>query len=82
MVTYNVRDFDGEVLRQHEVAVVTPPELVERLLDDEPSVVALALRAMAERKKRPPMSAAEVAAAVARQQGFGALAESLRLLAD
>ena len=82
LVTYNVRDFDSEVLRQHGVAVVTPPELVQRLLTDEPSVVALGIRAMAQRKKQSPMTAAEVAAAIARQQRFGTLEGPLRRLVD
>jgi hypothetical protein len=42
------RDFDSELLRQRGIAVVTPPQLVEQLVADEPSVVALAVRAMAE----------------------------------
>lgn len=82
VVTYNVRDFDSEVLRQNRVAVVTPPVLVERLLVDEPNVVAFAIRVMAARKKRPPMSPAEVVAAIVRQQGFGALEDSLQVLVE
>ena len=56
VVTYNVRDFDSEVLRQRGIAVVTPPQLIGQLVADEPSVVALAVRAMSARKKRPRMS--------------------------
>ena len=82
VVTYNVRDFDSELLRQLGIAVVTPPQLVGQLVDDEPSVVALALRAMAARKKRPPMSPADVVAAIVRQQGFAALEDSLHVLVD
>lgn len=82
LVTYNVRDFDSELLRQHGIAIVTPPELVGQLIDDEPSVVALAVRAMAARKKRPPVSPTEVVAAIVRQQGFGALEDSLQVLVD
>jgi len=37
---------------------------------------------MAARKKRPPMSPADVVAAIVRQQGFGALEDSLRVLVD
>jgi hypothetical protein len=82
LVTYNVRDFDSELLRQHGIAIITPPELVGQLIDDEPSVVALAVRAMAARKKRPPVSPTEVVAAIVRQQGFGALEDSLQVLVD
>ena len=82
LVTYNVRDFDSELLRHRGIAIVTPPQLVGKLVDDEPSVVALAVRAMAARKKRPPMSPAEVVAAIVRQQGFGALEDSLHVLVD
>lgn len=82
VVTYNVRDFDSELLRQRGPAIITPPQLVGELVDDEPSVVALAVRAMAARKKRPPMSPAEVVAAIVRQQGFGALEDLLHDVVD
>lgn len=82
LVTYNVRDFDSELLRQRGIAVVTPPQLVGHLVDDEPSVVSLAVRSMAARKKRPPMTPAQVIAALVRQQGFGALEDSLQVLVD
>lgn len=82
VVTYNVRDFESEVLRLRGIAVVTPPQLVGQLVDDEPSVVALAVRAIAARKKRPPMSPAEVVAAIVRQQGFGVLEDPLHDVVD
>ena len=78
IVTYNVRDFGGDVLRRHGVSVVTPPEVIGRLLEDEPSVVTLAIRALAARKKRPPMTPADVVDAVVRQQGFRAIGPALR----
>jgi hypothetical protein len=77
-VTYNVRDFDSEVLRQNGIAVVSPPQLV----DHDPSVVSLAIRAMAARKRRPLMSPAEVVVAILRQQGFGSLEDSLHDVVD
>lgn len=79
---YNVRDFDSELLRQRGIAIVTPPQLVRQLVDDEPSVVALTIRAVPSCKQRPPMSPAEVVAAIVRQRGFGALEESLHVLVD
>ena len=82
MVPYKVGDFDSELLRQRGIAIITPPQLVGELVDDEPSVVALAVRAMAARKKRPPMSPADVVAAIVRQQGFGALEDSLHDVVD
>lgn len=82
VVTYNVRDFDSKLLRQHNITVVTPPDLVGQLVAHEPSLVALAVRAMAARKKRPPMSPTDVVAAIVRQQGFGALEDSLQVLVD
>jgi predicted nucleic acid-binding protein len=81
IVTYNVRDFGGDVLRRHGVSVVTPPQVIGRLLEDEPSVVTLAIRAMAARKKRPPMTPADVVAAVLRQQGFRVIGPALRAVA-
>ena len=82
IVTYNVHDFGGDVLQRHGVAVVTPPPIVGRLIEEEPSVVALAIRAVAARKKRPPMTPADVAAAVARQQGFAAIGLALRVVLE
>ncbi len=82
VVTYNVRDFDSELLQQRGIAIVTPPQLVAQLVDDDPSVVALAVWSIAARKKRPPMSPADVVAAIVRQQGFGALEDSLHGLVD
>ncbi len=82
VVTYNVRDFDSELLRQRGIAIITPPELVGELVDDEPSVVALAVWSMAARKKLPPMSPADVVAAIVRQQGFGALEDPLHDVVD
>jgi len=43
---------------------------------------ALALRTLSVRKNRPPMSPAEVVAAIVRQQGFRALEDSLHVLVD
>lgn len=82
VVTYNVRDFDSELLRQCSIAIITPPQVVGELVDDEPSVVALAVWSMAARKKRPPMSPADVVAAIVRQQGFGPLEDSLHDVVD
>ena len=82
VVTYNVRDFHSELLRQRGIAIITPPQLVGELVDDEPSVVALAVWSMAARKKRPPMSPADVVAAIVRQQGFGALEDPLHDVVD
>jgi hypothetical protein len=42
----------------------------------------MAMRAMAARKKRPPMSPSEVVDATARQQGFASLEDTLRDLVD
>jgi hypothetical protein len=70
------------LLRERGIAIVTPPQLVGQLVDDEPSVVAIAMWSMAARKRRPPRSPADVVAAVVRQQGFAALEDSLHVLVD
>jgi len=44
--------------------------------------LALARRTMSVRKNRPPVSPAEVVAAIVRQQGFRALEDSLHVLVD
>lgn len=77
-MTDNLRDFGGDVLRRHGVSVVTPPQVIGRLLESEPSGVALATRAMAARKKRPPMTSPDVIAAVLRQQGSRTIGRALR----
>lgn len=82
VVTYNVRDFVSERLRLRNIEVITPSGLVESLVRDAPSVVGLSIRAMSARKKRPPMSPVEVVTAIARQQGFRSLEDSMRDLVD
>jgi hypothetical protein len=82
VVTYNVRDFDSELLRRRGIAIITPPQLVEELVGDEPSVVALAVWSMAARKKRPRMSPTDVVEAIVRQQGFRGLEALLHDVVD
>lgn len=82
LVTYNLRDFDSAQLRRHRISVLTPTAVVAQLAAREPSVVALALREMAARKRRPPMTPSDVVDAIARQQGFAELEDQLRTLVE
>lgn len=51
IVTYNVRDFRGQALIDADIEIITPPDLVARWLSEEPTVVALAVERMAQRKR-------------------------------
>ena len=46
MVPYKVGDFDSELLRRRDIAIVTKAQLVGQLVDEEPSVVNLAVWSM------------------------------------
>lgn len=43
IITINVADFDSVTLREKRVEILTPGELVQRLLDDVPEVVLMAV---------------------------------------
>lgn len=60
VVTINIRDFRSRVLDEAGIAVVTPGQLVERVLDDAPEVVQQAVRRIATRWINPPHSLPEV----------------------
>jgi predicted nucleic acid-binding protein len=61
IVTINSKDFASQVLDEADVAVITPGQLVERVLDEAPELIGYALRRMSPRWTNPPRSAAEVA---------------------
>jgi predicted nucleic acid-binding protein len=60
IVTMNVKDFQGKALETAGVAVITPGQLVEGLLDEAPELVVFAVQRMASRWKQPPRSPAQV----------------------
>jgi len=60
IVTINVKDFRSRVLDQAGVAVMTPGDLVERVLDEAPELVGYAVRRIASRWVNPPRSPVEV----------------------
>ncbi len=77
IVTYNLRDFRGSALAAGGIEVITPPNLLERWLDDDSVLGHRVIEAMAKRKVRPPMNAKEVAGRIGQQQGFAAIADRL-----
>ncbi len=44
IVTINLKDFASQVLREADVAVITPGQLVERVLDEAPELVGYTVR--------------------------------------
>lgn len=80
VVTFNTRDFGGAVLAARGVAVVTPGQLVNDLLDDLPDRVVHAVVEMAARKQRPPMTTEDVLDALGRHPGLDAAVSRLREL--
>ncbi len=66
IVTINVRDFRSRVLDEADIAVVTPGELIERILDEAPELVEYAVRRIAQRWSNPPRSPVEIAELLAR----------------
>lgn len=77
IVTYNVRDFRGFVLPSEGIQILTPPELVQRWLEDDIELTRRVVTAMAKRKVRPPVTAEDVLGRLARQTGFATVAERL-----
>lgn len=59
IVTINLKDFASQVLDAADVAVITPGQLVERVLDEAPELIGYAVRRMSSRWTNPPRSAAE-----------------------
>lgn len=60
IVTLNVKDFRSQMLADLAVEVLTPGALVDRLLDDIPESVLLAVHQISTRWKNPARSAREV----------------------
>lgn len=60
IVTQNISDFEGSVLDEAEVKVITPGQLVDVLLDELPEVVVMAVTALADRWCNPQRSADEI----------------------
>jgi predicted nucleic acid-binding protein len=60
IVTWNLPDFESDYLKAHGVAVTDPDAYLCDLLDEIPDEVLATVRRMAARKRRPPMSPADV----------------------
>lgn len=60
IVTLNVKDFRSKMLSEFGVEVLSPGVLVDRLLDDIPESMVLAVHQISSRWKNPPQSAREV----------------------
>lgn len=60
IVTFNLRDFPGAVLRPYGIRAVHPDEFVEHLLDLNPEAVCEAIRRIRRRLVNPPQSAEQI----------------------
>jgi hypothetical protein len=60
IVTINVRDFRGNVLSEAGIKIITPGDLVESLLDEEPSIVVTAIEHLCRRWNNPNRSVSEI----------------------
>ena len=80
IVTINLKDFASQVLREADVAVVTPGQLVERVLDEAPELVGYAVRRMSSRWTNPPRSATEVVEILAGHPTMAAVMARTRTL--
>ncbi len=60
IITLNVADFDSRLLRAAAIEILTPGELVLRLVDEVPDVVVAAVRALSDRWKNPARSPEEI----------------------
>lgn len=68
IVTFNLRDFPGECLRQHGIEAQHPDAFVCRLLEMDRSAVCEAVRRQRASLKNPPSSVDELLATFERQQ--------------
>lgn len=75
IVTLNVKDFGGRVLGKAGVIVLTPGELVDKVLQEAPELVVHAIRRISSRWKKPPRSPVEV---VDRLAAHPTLADAMR----
>ena len=60
IVTINLKDFASQILDTADVAVITPGQLVERVLDEAPELIGYAVQRMSSRWTNPPRSPADV----------------------
>jgi len=79
IVTLNVKDFRGRALADAGVEVVTPGDLVGRLLDDIPESVVLAVQQISARWRNPLRSANEVASIL---EGHPSMGQPMRRVAE
>lgn len=80
IVTINVADFDSIVLRDKTVEILTPGELVHRLLGDVPEIVEQAVECLASRWNNPPRSSAEIVDLISVHPSMSEPMEHLRSL--
>lgn len=82
IVTINVKDFRSHLLVEAGIGLLTPGELIGQVLDEEPELVAHAVRRIARRWTKPPRSPAEVVSLLAAHPTMAdAMNRTLALLA-
>lgn len=60
IVTFNLKDFPKDILRQYEIDVQTPDVFLSHLFDLNPAVFCSAVRQQRERLKKPNHTAEEL----------------------
>lgn len=82
IITINVADFDSAMLRENHVAIHTPGEVVQWLLDDVPEILVAAVDRLASRWKSPPRSPAEIIDLLSAHPSMAAPMAQVRSLLD
>ena len=82
IITVNVTDFRSPLLDAAGIKVISPGELVEGLLGEEPAVVIAAIEHLSRRWTRPTRTTSEIFDLLARHPTMGRAIDALRALMD
>lgn len=77
LITWNAADFQSTALEQNGVAVMDPDTYLQGLLHEIPDEVAATMQRLAAGKRRPPMTATDLADALAKA-GVPLFADAVR----
>jgi hypothetical protein len=81
ILTYNLKDFPEENLKQYGIEAQHPDDFLTRQLERAPNVVCAAAKRQRQSLKRPPLSVEEYLASLERQ-GLAQTVSSLREYAE
>lgn len=82
IITVNINDFRSTMLDADGIKVISPGELIEGLLVEEPGVVVAAVDHLSHRWTRPIRTTSEVLDLLARHPTMGRAIDALRTLMD